>query len=813
MKAARRWPLRVPPVEGEATDSWIDALARRHRVSTSILLTETGIHPVAARRLQMRPNDIEAIAFAAGLGAAEVDALRPITQPPETASSAQGRARLTRRTWSRFCPACLQDTDGRWSLNWRRPYAFACPRHDLLLVSHCPGCGLPARSRRSLRAVPDGRFCGNRYRSHDRSGQAALDTCDVDLRLVGQAAGDGALSEAQVELHRLVSCPAHESVQGVAGATVSVEQLWADIEILTIRQLRSNRSTTATDEPQRWQLRAVDPLTRVRLITRSTPTQLGRAVLHVHRARQGTTADDTLSALLPLIKMGPLLRQKSDGRIEWTPTLRGASQALSRGLLVAAAPRMAAVERLRYGLGTLRPYEPSDIDTCPPLIERARSVPTHIWPSWRSTLAPSSRGDDTKAAAALSRALCLVGRRGTPAEAARTVAAPGRPDRLSLPSWLGRRFDPNLQSALVLLARYLDEGAAPIDYTRRRETFHRGKLIGATDWRAIRSRTRTNYPDDSLAVANHYLRELITGTHAETRLRSQQERGRYQQFRRRLPPAVAHELHAHAASVLEGRGIEEPVIWEPPLGLVKPLSIPRTTIDADRNRASCVAPCGEPVATTKAARWEKTTRLQDRIDAVAIRRAYTEDRLSLSAIATANRCSRNTVSRILRDQTGLALRDKTRRWLIDDAWFRDRYFTDLMTVKQVAAEIGCSPGTVGRFARENGIELRRRGSRSQLTGARQRATFDGPALLRRVLTDEHSLQRLERFRSIAEATTLTAAAEMTGISQGTMVTQLQRLERDLGTRLVIRAKRGQPMRLTRTGRQLAGAIDAHLVPR
>src|SRR5438309_479081 len=57
-------------------------------------------------------------------------------------------ARVARQTGSRFCPACLRDTDGRWLLRWRLPWAFACPVHAHLLVDVCPGCGKPPSPHR-----------------------------------------------------------------------------------------------------------------------------------------------------------------------------------------------------------------------------------------------------------------------------------------------------------------------------------------------------------------------------------------------------------------------------------------------------------------------------------------------------------------------------------------------------------------------------------------------------------------------------------------------------------------------------------------
>jgi hypothetical protein len=48
-------------------------------------------------------------------------------------------------TTSRACPACLAESGGVWMLWWRLAAAAVCPVHRLMLVSHCPGCGLELR--------------------------------------------------------------------------------------------------------------------------------------------------------------------------------------------------------------------------------------------------------------------------------------------------------------------------------------------------------------------------------------------------------------------------------------------------------------------------------------------------------------------------------------------------------------------------------------------------------------------------------------------------------------------------------------------
>jgi TniQ len=63
------------------------------------------------------------------------------TSPPSTTGI------FGRRGWGsfvdsahRFCPVCLQE-DSYWKGSWREPLSVACPRHRILYVDRCPGCG------------------------------------------------------------------------------------------------------------------------------------------------------------------------------------------------------------------------------------------------------------------------------------------------------------------------------------------------------------------------------------------------------------------------------------------------------------------------------------------------------------------------------------------------------------------------------------------------------------------------------------------------------------------------------------------------
>src|SRR5690606_36127257 len=69
-----------------------------------------------------------------------------------------------------------------------------------------------------------------------------------------------------------------------------------------------------------------------------------------------------------------------------------------------------------------------------------------------------------------------------------------------------------------------------------------------------------------------------------------------------------------------------------------------------------------------------------------------------------------------------------------------------------------------------------------------------PEILRDAFPGPCAWQRLERFVAASRHPTMRAAAEVLGLKQPTLVTQINRLERDLGQALLERAQRGRAMK-------------------
>jgi len=83
-----------------------------------------------------------------------------------------------------------------------------------------------------------------------------------------------------------------------------------------------------------------------------------------------------------------------------------------------------------------------------------------------------------------------------------------------------------------------------------------------------------------------------------------------------------------------------------------------------------------------------------------------------------------------------------------------------------------------------------------------------PELIRPALTGIGGWDRLTRFEAAARQRTIAAAANELGIAQSTLVTQIKRIERELGVTLLERNDGARPMRPTEEGARVAATIRA-----
>ena len=166
-------PVRLPPLPGEALDSWLEAYAHLLHATVRDIFDFAGMdwdRINGDQRTgkpwlhQLDEPDLAALSIATGvppetLAGMTLDlyqgtGLAEVTAPPGM--------RRTPRWWrqlsgSRYCPHCLAANGGRWMLAWRIPWAFACTGCQVLLADTCPDCGHRHRRTRTGRPREPGR--------------------------------------------------------------------------------------------------------------------------------------------------------------------------------------------------------------------------------------------------------------------------------------------------------------------------------------------------------------------------------------------------------------------------------------------------------------------------------------------------------------------------------------------------------------------------------------------------------------------------------------------------------------------------------
>jgi hypothetical protein len=156
----RRLPLFVRPLPSESLLSHVSRTAwelgceRDELMSAVGIVRPSGDSVGAELQVSMAPSQVRRYAQATGLSEDDVARLQ-LSRYDGIAfdlGDAKRRARrdhlgrfLARHEWvyvthSHFCPACLDEQRGAWSLEWRLPWVFACLEHGVLLADRCPRC-------------------------------------------------------------------------------------------------------------------------------------------------------------------------------------------------------------------------------------------------------------------------------------------------------------------------------------------------------------------------------------------------------------------------------------------------------------------------------------------------------------------------------------------------------------------------------------------------------------------------------------------------------------------------------------------------
>jgi len=773
----RTLPIRVPPLPGEALDSWLDAMA--WRLTTPIAQLRHALGLTGDRYRAVHPGaGVEARNWIVLLSDAEADQVAAVTGIPLAAVHAMtlrhydGRLLLLdhprravkqqylwgRRAGSWYCPACLADNGGRWPLAWRLVWRFACTRHNLLLVDRCPGCRrMPrARSVRLSVVVEPGR-CSLQAPGATNSAGIAAQPCGQDLRAADAVAipADSPILAAQRALDQLIDQP-EAPVTYIGAERGDARAFLDDLKFLAIRILSvADDSDLAPYAPVEFMARRYEVASEARssaLGAKRSRYQLAPVSSAVVAATV-TAAFDVLDApnvQVAAQRIGWLMQRHRDVGAVTVPTGivhnwgRYASEGLQAVLLAAMDSYLGPADRLRYRTIGRRPSLPT-LGSRAVAAQRSRWIPSVLWSRWALLLTPVRWKDPTVYHAVASCMLAMIGGIDTRAAISRRLggviegyAVSSMQRRLKRHGILER-----VARTLEVLAGRLDDEGAPIDYERRRATFNpftHPPLISPSEWQTIHATWGGGGEPGGnarLRRLQYYLFELLTGCPPHVGLgtaTTSVDAAGYRIFRRQLTVPVNQALQQHARALLIAHGISEPLTWQPPLKwapeaewlapdpeLLDPYQI-RRALHAEHATASTVA-----------------QRLGVSIGHIR----FVTDRHPIDAS-----CSPWAFSR------APALKQRHHPAL-PPSYLRQRYEADGWTYAEIAAETGVSKQAVRAHAYRAGI-------RSRPPRLRSRVDLDPEWFAREYVENQRTLKELA-VEAGTSPTTLARVAKAAGI--------------------------------------------------
>lgn len=855
----RTLPITVAPLSGEGVDSWLETTAHRLQCSFDDLQTAMGLFTPDNRWNQwiitLPGAALTNLAAASDLAPPRIAAMtlshyagRAVGVDPQTGAFVR-RFPWGRGRGSRYCPHCLAGTGGRWLLRWRLGWTFACLEHRCLLLDACPACG---RAQRLLahpgKDIPDPGRCANPVRGPTN----APIRCGADLT-AAPALPLGARHPAIAAQYLIDTAIDTGAAQfGVYGThPVSAEAALADLRAIGGRILSSATAgelaaVAAADilAEHRHRMNHPDP----RFVKGVAERRPGLAA----PAYAATTAVAVSGAMTilnaPSFEAATdaagwlVLGARSRGLIVRATTTRwghGMTDWVRSIQLHALAPELSGTDQLRYRIGIPLAGQPGRRRSSARAL--AAHLPTLLWPDWWLRMAiPGCHRRLLRPA--LSAAVLITGHRIALPDAVALLGCPLSANAVTRvirllsrdPHW------PAIRAALYRLADYLHADPVPIDY-RRRRTLDYETLLPDPLWAQMCRATGTNGQGPvSAAVARQWLRTELSAVAAPTAAPNT-PLGRVlltvPDFPRRLNPGLHDALITHAAAFLADRGINEPPLWQPPADLIADLQLPRpapglldiaevhrcmsrdrrclrvaasrtgATLDEIRYLLSTHPAPPASTADTPTPHYRRNpTACADARAALPRERLielYQHQKISLRHIAEGVGVSRGVISRLARDY-GLDIRPphRGRTLSIDRDWLYHQHITRGRTLYDIAAELGVAVASMTRWARILDIPARRLSCPADFTG--QLAAI--PAILHPALATAGGWERLHHFATALNYPTLQKAAAAQGIPQASIITQMKRLERDLGQPLLKRAKRGTPMTASDFGNRVAKAV-------
>ncbi|MBE5441039.1 TniQ family protein [Mycobacteroides abscessus] len=771
MNTVRTLPIRIVPIEGEGIDSWLEAIAHRTHTAFGDLLTAIGLSPyngmgTAAWITRLNSDEAEPISTATGITKDALEAMtlhhysdRAVRIKPDTRMLSRafpwGHAR-----GSRFCPACLDATGGRWQLRWRLGWTFACTIHNCLLADACPHCGAVQRRRTHIGdTIPQPGRCS--HPALDAVGRAPT-RCGADLTTATVASFDwdhpvihaqrvvDTVLDSEIPtfgVYRTLPQPrlrVLSDIRAVAGRVLAYATS-QDLEAVIPQDL--NRIYRATAEPADSRSGPARADAKPGL---AAPARAATAAVGVVAALHALDRPDVASAGDALRWLVVSSRERGSAvnatNIAWG---KNTSPVLTGVQLAALGPLLNPSDQLRYRIGTSLPAQlvPGAARTA--LL--ARRLPSMVWPTWSLPLSiPGCHQWQLRPA--LSAILLLVNSRLNLDEAAGLVDSPVGGSAVSRVLQLLEKQDqwPSIRAAIIRMADYLADNGIPINYQRRRRTDY-AMLLPDKAWSQICRDTATPGPRPARArIARCFLFERLSGQPASASpwaLDDSAFRTKTADFPRHLTPALAQALNEHAHQFLADQGIgDEPVAWHPPNGALDGLDLPgpdpasveiarlhdvmvadglklgtaarrlNTSLDTVRYLLE-IDPANRPDPDTGAPLSIPYNRAyltaKQALSRERLADLYEHERMSLKDIAATVGVSRQIIARLARDY-GLALRQPglQSRAIVDGDWLYEQYVTNCRSLPDIADEAGMSTANMARWARRHAIPMRGRGGGS-----------------------------------------------------------------------------------------------------
>lgn len=843
MSGMHTLPIRLAPLPGESFISWMEASAHRNGVDLREQLVAVGLHrhrqPVVDHTIFLLDREAESVAAATGVGVRRLHATTLRTYAGHAVELNEAHRAVNRlRLWGagragRFCPRCLAERGGRWHLRWRLPWAFACTRHRLLLPHACTSCGKQVRAGKiSITASAPGHQCSSK--EDGRAGRF----CGADLTLTPAVTLDSRSPVLATQAWIDTILDRIEAGQTVApptprGVFTDLQQFGSWIlrraQPGDFRDLGGDIEQTCQESNEDGLFLPVNSAVTAAALTRAA--QL---------VRFPTSKDAALVAHMLLDRDTARLRKVVPTGVR--TLLQDCSAETQRPIWRNMDGRMDTVDRLRYRSCTPTPRPPEPATAATQNAQRAQCVPQLLWPGWSARLMPiSGVRSAAKLRGALAVALLLPGfsqQRIPPLKALLGLGKGTRVDTM-LARFAGEQ-GLGVLPALCAIADYLDEHGAPIDYERRRALIG-DDLLPAQAWDDIcRSVAyRPGNLDATERRMRRYLYHRLTGndpshTSAPTLTAKQSTAHDIAAVPFKLTRPLADALDEYAAQYLNDKGINEPLVWEPPSDCAAGLELPgRDLADIDMavahkmfrvhttpvNVASALgvslehlrfAFCQEPLEALPEPPDRPTRPLQkprrarptaQRLTEDFLRDQHVQQRKPIRRIAVETGYSVVAVTASLRAH-GLTQFRVDRTPNIDRRWLRTQYLTRGRSLEDIAQELGIRTHHVGRRAQEYGIPLR---------PPQARDTSDQhsyPAILSPAARSYGGWQRLLRFHEAMKHHTIAEGAAALGIARQNLYPQISRIERELGQQLCTRPRAaGQRLAVTPFGRLVLDAIE------